>query len=399
MFASRIAGLSVHDPEGAPVGQVNDIVVGPPTLTHGPRVLGFVVTVPGRRIFLNANKVTVLDASGLTLGTGTINLRHFSPRAHETLLVHDLLDRRLETGEYVNDVGIGSSTDVVHGWEVREVHLMRRTRLKPQRARARRTVPWQEVAELFGHAVHETYEHLREMHPVDIASAIQDLPEAEQPVALSSLDDEQLADALEEMPEEVQARAVALLDVERAADILEAMEPDDAADLLGEMDAVARAELLAEMEPEEAEPVRRLLAYPEDTAGGLMNPEPIILPPSGTVADALARLRNPDITPSMAAQVYVTGPPHDTPTGRLMGTCHMQRLLREPPSKHLGEVATLEDPEPVGPMTSGATVAARLAAYNLLALPVCDAAGRLLGVVTVDDVLDSLLPVDWRAHL
>jgi len=149
------------------------------------------------------------------------------------------------------------------------------------------------------------------------------------------------------------------------------------------------------MEPEEAQDVRRLMEYGEETAGGMMTPEPVILSPDATVAEALARVRNEELTPSLAALVHVCRPPLETPTGKLLGVAHIQRLLREPPSELVAGVldtgitylhadATLED------------VATFLATYNLVAAPVVDEDGRLLGTVAVDDLLDHLLPEGWR---
>ncbi|MCU1674982.1 MAG: MgtE intracellular region, partial [Frankiales bacterium] len=185
------------------------------------------------------------------------------------------------------------------------------------------------------------------------------------------------------------------LEDERAADVLEAMAPDDAADLLGELPAADAQRLLELMEPEEAEPVRQLLAYADNTAGGLMTSEPVILAPNTTVAEALARIRHADLSPSLAAQVYVVRPPYETPTGRYLGTAHFQRLLREPPSSLISSVVDT-DIDPLNVDCPLAEVTRHLASYNLVAVPVVDSEQRLLGAVTVDDVLDHLLPADWR---
>ena len=111
------------------------------------------------------------------------------------------------------------------------------------------------------------------------------------------------------------------------------MDPDDAADLLGS-DDTRRAPrlLLRRMDPEDSEPVRRLLSHSPDTAGGLMTSEPVVLAPDTTVAEALARVRDPDLTPALASLVFVVRPPTATPTGRYLGCVHLQRLLREPPA-------------------------------------------------------------------
>jgi Mg/Co/Ni transporter MgtE len=173
------------------------------------------------------------------------------------------------------------------------------------------------------------------------------------------------------------------------------MEADDAADLLGELSRSEQEELLAAMDPDEAEPVRRLLVYKPDTAGGLMTPEPIILGSATTVSEALAHLRNPDLPVPLATQVFVCQPPLETPTGRFLGVVGIQRLLRESPSKPLGRCIE-EEWDPVNTSVSDREVAGRLAAYNVVALPVTDDAGRLVGAVTIDDVLDRVLPQGWR---
>jgi Mg/Co/Ni transporter MgtE len=175
------------------------------------------------------------------------------------------------------------------------------------------------------------------------------------------------------------------------------MEPDDAADLLGELDAADRGRLLAAMDPDEADPLRRLLVYDSNTAGGLMTPEPIILLGISTVAEALARIREEDVPAAIAATVFVVDAPTQPPTGLYRGAASFQRLLREAPGSQLGELVDGR-PAPISPDLPEIVVAERLAAYDLLALPVCDAAGRLLGAVTVDDVLDRTLPAGWRSH-
>jgi Mg/Co/Ni transporter MgtE len=228
-----------------------------------------------------------------------------------------------------------------------------------------------------------------------MAEIIRKLPLERRRVLADALEDDRLADLLEELSEDEQIRIVEDLDLGRAARVLDEMEADDAADLLAEMPDVRRSELLGAMTPDEADPVRRLLGYGPDTAGGLMTPEPLILPPTATVAEALARIRDPDLPAALAAQVFVTRAPNETPTGRYLGLAGYQRLLREAPSKPLGRCLD-EQPEPIAVNASDREVAARVAAYDVVAVPVVDEAGRLLGAVTVDDVLDHVLPDDWR---
>ena len=224
---------------------------------------------------------------------------------------------------------------------------------------------------------------------------IHELPRERRAAVVAALDDERLANVLEELPEEDQVEILEHLDSERAADVLEEMSADDAADLIADLPPETAAALLALMDPDEAEDVRRLMSYTEHTAGAMMTPEPVILGPDATIADALAHVRNPELTPALAALVYVCRPPLETPTGKLLGVAHIQRLLREPPSTLVAGV--LDDSmDPLSPESTIDQVAAHLATYNLVAAPVVDEDRRLVGAVTVDDLLDHMLPENWR---
>src|SRR5690606_33578104 len=209
--------------------------------------------------------------------------------------------------------------------------------------------------------------------------------------------DERLADVLEEMPESLQAEILGILDPSRGADVLGEMDPDDAADLLGGLPPQTANQLLALMEPGDAEDVRRLLSYEERTAGGMMTTEPVILAPDATIAEALAMIREPELSSALASMVYVCRPPLEAPTGRFLGAAHFQALLREPPSTLVSQIVDndIDWPRPEATLSE---VAGLLAAYNLVALPVVDDNQHLLGVVTVDDVLDHLLPEGWREN-
>ena len=173
------------------------------------------------------------------------------------------------------------------------------------------------------------------------------------------------------------------------------MQPDDAADLLSELTPEAAEQLLQMMEPDDAAPLRRLLTYDENTAGGLMTSEPVILGPEATIAEALAVVRRVELSPALAATVYVCRPPLETPTGKFLGMVHIQRLLRDPPHAAIGTVLD-KDVEPLRPNAPLGQVTRVLATYNLVGVPVVDDEGRLVGAVTVDDVLDHILPDDWR---
>lgn len=254
---------------------------------------------------------------------------------------------------------------------------------------------WQDARELFDSGpVAAEVAALRDMNPTDVAATIHGLPLSRQAQIARAIPEEQLADLLEELPEDEQVRLLEGMDLGRVADVLEEMEPDDAADLLGAMPEERRTRLLAELEPKDAVSLRRLLDYDASTAGGLMTPEPIIVSPEVAVAEVLARLRDPDVPPAVAAQVFICQPPTATPTGLYIGMVGFQRLLREPPSRPVG--GCVSDTGWVTAELGEREVAERLAAYNLVAVAVCDSVGRLLGAVTVDDVLDRVLPVGWR---
>jgi len=394
IYVSRLVRLVLLGADQADIGRLADVVIHAASGPERPRVNGFVVEVQRRRVFVSGGRIAELNSDGARLRGGAINMRHFEPREGELLVVGEIFGRHVQ-GERIIDVSIRSTPGTSFSWEVATVALGGGGLLG--RRRARTVVDWSEVATFFAGTqplVRQAAE-INLLHPADMAEAIHHLPAPRRRALAIALQDERLADALEEMPEDEQLRIVEDLDLERAARVLDEMEADDAADLLGEMPDTQRDELLGAMTPDEAAPVRRLLGYNADTAGGLMTPEPVIMPGASTVADALARIRDPDLPPALAAQVFITNAPYETPTGRYLGLAGYQRLLRELPSKPLARCLD-EYPEPVLVDASDRNVAAAVAAYDAVAIPVLDAQGRLVGAVTVDDVLDRVLPPDWR---
>jgi CBS domain-containing protein len=393
LYVSRLTRLPLVGADGSDVGHVVDVVLdlgGRP-----PRVNGFVVGgVQRRRVFVGGGRIGEIDTRGLRLRRGSINLKQFELRAGEVLVVGELFGRRLNDHKVV-DIGLTPAPEPF-AWEVATVALGAGRRM-PGLKRPPQVVDWSEAGELFAdlRPVDREAATLGGLHPAEMATAIRRLPLSRRRILAEALEDERLADLLEELPEDEQVRLIEGIDPERLGGVLDEMEADDAADLLGELSAGQRNELLDAMDPEEAEPVRRLLTYEPDTAGGLMTPEPIVLGPQTTVSQALARVRDPDLPVPLAAQVFVCQPPLETPTGRFLGVVGVQRLLRESPSKPVGRCID-EDWDSVPASTSDREVAGRLAAYDVVALPVTDEAGRLVGAVTIDDVLDRILPAGWR---
>ncbi|MGI8902520.1 MAG: magnesium transporter MgtE N-terminal domain-containing protein [Solirubrobacteraceae bacterium] len=392
VYLSRLTRLPLIGADGAEVGRIVDVVLG--SGGRPPRVNGFVVGVQRRRVFVGAGRVGDIQTDGVRLRRGSINLRQFELRAGERLVAGELTGRRIGDSRIV-DIGLTPAPEPL-AWEVATVALGGRG--LPGRRREPKVINWDEAGDLFAdqRPIDRQVAALGGLHPAEMATAIRRLPLSRRRVLASALEDERLADLLEELSEDEQVRLVEDLDHTRLARVLDEMEADDAADLLAEFPANRQAELLGSMDPEEAEPVRRLLSYEPNTAGGLMTPEPIILGPQATVAEALARVRDPDLAVPLAAQVFVCQPPMETPTGRYLGVVGVQRLLREAPSKPVGRCLD-EDWEPIDADATEREVAERLAAYDTVALPVTDTARRLVGAVTIDDVLDRVLPADWRA--
>ena len=348
-------------------------------------------------------RVTGAD-SGQIVATGAVNLRRFESRPGETLVVAELLDRkvtlRIDGSEAtVLDVAVehfGHHKD----WTVSKVFVRKGKGGGGFRRRGETvTLDWDEVVDLSveteEQGVESILRELDDMKPADIASLLRTLPPKRRLEVIKALDDEVLADVMEELPEPDQVAVIAMLEDERVADVLEEMDPGDAADLLNELPPERAEMLLSLVEPEDAEDLRRLLIYDDKSAGGLMTTEPIILAPDATVAEALARMRNPELPPALAAQVFVTRHPLETPTGKFLGLVHFQRLLREVPSTLVSAI-TDADAEIVRPETTLDEVVRCFATYNLVGLPVVDDEDHLLGVVTVDDVIDHMLPEDWR---
>ena len=401
VFLARLAGIGVFDPNGDQLGKVRDAIVVLRSGNNPPRLTGLVVEVQTRRrIFVPMTKVTNID-TGQIIVTGTVNLRRFEQRPNETLVTAEILDRTVELiaiGEQVSVLDMAVEQNRAQDWIVSQL-FVRKGGHGFRRRGERFIVQWAEIHGLSLPIADQPAElllaSLETLPAADIAAVLHDLTPKRRLEVARELDDERLADVLEELPEDDQVEILQMLEAERAADVLEEMDPDDAADLISGLPKAQAEDLLERMEPDEAEDIRRLLTYDDFSAGGMMTTEPVVLPADATVADALAHIRNADLSPALASQVYVTRSPTETPTGKYLGACHFQRLLREPPATMISSIVdtTLV---PIGPNVNLADVARTFAAYNLVALPVVDENNRLLGAVTVDDVIDHMLPGDWR---
>jgi Mg/Co/Ni transporter MgtE len=352
-------------------------------------------------------RVTSVDG-GQVITTGLVNMRRFEQRTNEELVMAELVERTVTVhdpeGDYeatVEDVAIERERS--RDWAISKVFVRQgaRSSIGPFRRRRGATVlvPVEDVTGIHqsgaGQSAAKLLETYDDLKSADLAEVIHDLSPKRRAEVAEAMDDDKLADVLEELPEDDQVEILETLPVERAADVLEAMEPDDATDLLHNLTEEKQEELLQLMEPDEAADLRRLLTYDEESAGGMMTTEPVILGPEASIAEALAVVRRAEISPALASTVYVCRAPHETPTGKFLGIVHIQRLLREPPHGAIGGILDKEI-EPLSPDAPLGQVTRMLATYNLVGVPVVDGDGRLIGAVTVDDVLDHILPDDWR---
>src|ERR1700722_10795303 len=291
VFTSRLVGRQLLDSDELPVGRIQDVVILPTAAGEPPWVLGLVVTLHRRQIFVNMGRLAEISVEGAHLRSGTVDLRRFGRRSGEMLASE--LYGQAAGDSMVQDVGISQSKDRRGGWEVSVVALGQRRGMRRQTTAV---VPWDKYPDLFkAGELAEQLVQLRELHPKDLASAVLSLSPTRKVQLAAALQDSELADVLEQMTEPDQIRFLAGLGVERVADVVEEMEPDDAADLLAEMSAEEREHLLSEMENVRAADLRRLLRYGSGTAGGLMTSQPLITTPDASAAEVLARMPAADV--------------------------------------------------------------------------------------------------------
>jgi Mg/Co/Ni transporter MgtE len=413
VYVARLSRMLVLGLLGESFGRVRDVVISISIVRQQPRVLGLLVDLATRRsVFIPILRVAAIEPDAVTLNTSSVSLRRFEQRPGEVLAIGQVLDTMVKVNDpdlrelagldvVITDLGIEQAR--TRDWLVTRVAV--RTPRRLGRRGPVHVVDWQNVQGLTpsalalpGQGVAQLLDQFDGRRAVDVADAIRGLPPKRRYEVLMALDDDRLADILQELPELDQADVLSQLGTDRSADVLEEMDPDDAADLLGVLNPTDAEMLLTRMDPGDSAPVRRLLTHSPDTAGGLMTSDPVVLTPDTSVAEALARVRDPDLTTALSSMVFVARPPTATPTGRYLGCVPLQRLLREAPADLVGgivdsDLLTLTPETPLGSVTR------YLAAYNLVCGPVLDDQNHLLGAVTVDDLLDHLLPHDWRVDI
>lgn len=404
-YLSEIQHRRIVDREGALVGKLVDVAVIPKE--QFPVVQWAVVGGPdGERTL----RWTDLEAAGrqyrLTEGAG--GTAELPPEALR--LARDLLDKQIvdthgakvvrvndlqleDTGGQLRlvgaDVGLRGLLRRVGGEQVAE-----RVAGVVGRKLPRGIIPWHlvEPLEAAQANVRLTVPHakLALLHPADIADIVEEMSADERRAVFEQLDVETAAEALGEIEPEMQVSIFDDLDEERAADILDEMDPDEAVDLLQDLSAERREELIELMEQEEGDDVAELLAYPEDSAGGIMTTDFVALPRELTAGQAIDRLRELQPDPSVAYYLYVVDA-----EGRLDGNVSLRDLVVARPETALAEIMN-PNVLRVEADTDKEEVAALIAKYDLLALPIVDARRVLLGTVTVDDVVELMLPRGWK---
>jgi magnesium transporter len=446
-YLSQVLGRPVTNARNERVAKVKDLVArlevlnaatGQVTYERFPPISGLVVDIGNREIFVPWALVDSLGTEGAFLSSSHVSLESFERREGEVLLYRDMLDKQLIDidGRRViraNDLQLYMADGMLRltAVDVSAEAILRRLtwgRLftgsaqaysppsddgQPRRKRnaPAQLIAWADVDPIATDVpdvrLRLSHERLALLNPVDIAHIIDDLSYAQGAQIIESLDDETAADTLQEIDEERQADIVETMDQERAADILEEMDPDDAADLLQDLEEQQKEDLLARMDREEAEDVEELLAYHEDTAGGIMTSDFVTVPADMSVDETIAFLRRLQDAPDVIEYLYVVEEKEpgldwlenaEENSGRLLGIVSLRDLLLASGDAPLREVMDT-DLVWVGPGDSEEQAARTMAEYNLIALPVLDEQEHMLGIITVDDAMEVLIPERWSRRL
>jgi len=426
LYLSQLLGTPVEDRQGVRIGKISGVMVLATQVGRREPTYPSVLLVEGQAEQPWRVPIEAVEWRGSTLRLRIpleqLAMQPTPPPEEELNLAQEVLDKQVidivhKKAVRVNDVCIGDDWRI-QGIDNSAVGLVRRLApswlLGTHRRRSPTSfIPWEDVELIdsqhpsietpppgeeaweIGRISRTPSGHLAELHPADIADIVHQLTPGQGARLIESLDDETAADALEEIDTERQTHILENIGVDRAVDILEAMGPDEAADLLAKLPPERAQELLSLMTPEESEDVQDLLRYEEDTAGGLMTTDYVVLDRTKSVADALEAVRNSireqDIR---AAYVYcVADATQDECV--LLGVVSLWNLLVAAPTELLQDLMET-DIITVRPETDPRTVAEIMAKYNLFAVPVVNPEGILEGIVTVDDALDVLLPPERR---
>ncbi len=403
LHLSLVAGGDLLDPDGAKLGRVDDLIVRLGGEEYPP-VTGLLGTVAGRQVFVPADAIAELDRGRVMLRAQRLDLQPFERRAREVLLKKDVLDRQLIN---VDGARLVRSNEIelarLDGWyrvvgvDTGLRGLLRRVvpRRLSGRIGAGAFLDWASVEPFTGHVptvrLRIPHPKLARLHPAQLADLVEQASHTQGQEILGAVggDPELEADVFEELEPHHQREFVEERSDAEVAEVLGRMEPDDAVDLLGELPEERREEVVRLLPLVQRRRVRALLGYDPATAGGLMSPEFVCVFSQATQSEVLSRLRATRTSPEALAWVYVMNA-----SRRLTGAIALVDVLRADPDACIGDIADL--PQRVRPDADLEEVARLMTDYDLTVVPVTDADERLLGVVTVDDVLELVLPRGWR---
>jgi len=405
LHLSSIVGSPLRDSDGEQLGKVEDVIVRLGGAGYPP-ITGFLVNVAGRTSYLGAERVSDIGPDGVVLRQAKLDLRRFERRPDEVLLGRDLLDRQLINVEgarlvRANEIELAL---LAGSWRVVGVDTGPRGGLRRLLPKALGShiatgefLDWAVVEPFVGHVptvrLRVPHPKLAKLHPAQIADLVEaaSRSEGEEIIQAVGDDDRELeADVFEELDDHHQREFLEDRSDPEIAAILSRMAPDDAADIVGELDEERREPVLALLPVGDRVKVRALLGYDPAEAGGLMSPDFLLLPASTPAADAADAVRRSEIEPELLTVVFVA-----SPQGALQGSVSVTALLRAQPGERLEALVKHEVPR-LSPDASFEEVARVMADYNLTCAPVIDEHERMVGVVTVDDVLEAMLPRGWR---
>jgi CBS domain-containing protein len=395
------------DYAGKRLGRVTDIVARLDSGDPLPPVIGLKAKIGGREMFVPASRVEKLGPDVAQTATTKLNLAQFERRSGEVLLAADVLDRSLinvKTAKLVTarEVDLVCEDSV---WRVAGVDPTVRARVRRFLPRGSRQhdaehdqfVPWADMEAFVGHVPSSRLKlasrRLARLHPAQIADLVEAASheEGEEILQAVAADKELEADVFEELDDEHQVEFLRERSDEQAAGLLSRMATDDAADLLLELDQDRRLPILNLLPPGKQRKIKGVLGHNPSTAGGIMNPDFIVASAHSSAGDALDRVRASELGPQQLSIVCVTDD-----AGALAGTLSLADLIRAQPTERLGNLCD-EAPTPtVGPDADVPEVARLMADYNLIALPVLNSDSKPVGLIAVDDVLELLLPEEWR---
>lgn len=401
LHLSSVVGSPLLDGPGAKLGRVEDLICRLGDQGY-PLITGLKAGIAGRDSFVPAEQIASLRAGATQLRTAKLNLKSFERRQGEVLLREDLLGRsviNVQTAHLIKAREV-ELAEVDGSWRVVGITPgarggVRRLLERNHDHTATEFVDWRSLEPFVGHVPSARLRlapRIGRLHPAQIADLVEAASHDEGEEILRAVrDDRELeADVFEELDEEHQLEFLRERSDAQVAAVLANMASDDAADLLLELAQDRRQPVLALMPPDRQRKLRKLLGYNPSTAGGLMNDEFILMPETATVAHALARVRDSECAPEAIAAVFT----HDAAQG-LRGAVGLPELIRAPAEGTL-ESLVEHPPIAVTPDADVPEIARLMTDYNLVTLPVVDAEQRLVGVLAVDDVLELMLPSDWR---